>query len=80
MTAVGDTDRETDDYMIGYIGLWIASHQVPGSSLCLGGSVIASHAPICALSQEIQDLGSELMDHGCPKWVDVGRLILCGGS
>ena len=78
--AVGDTDGETDTYLIGYVGLWVARHQATGSSWWLGGSCIASRAPICALLQAIQDLGSELMDRGCPRWVDAGRLILIGGS
>ena len=78
--AVGDTDGETDKYLIGYVGLWLASHQAPGSSLCLGGSGIASRAPIRAMTQEIQDLGSELTDRGCPKWLDAGRLRLVSGS
>ena len=78
--AVVDTGGDTDTYLIRYVVLWIASYQAPGSSLCLGGSGIASRAPICALSQEIRDLGSELMDRGCPEWVDAGRTILVGGS
>ena len=56
--AVGDTDGETDKYLIGYVCLEVASHQASGTSLCLGGSIIASHVPVHVLSQEIQDLGS----------------------
>ena len=48
--------------------------------LCDLGTGIASRLLVRALSQEIHDMGSEVVDCGYPKCVDAGRLIFFGGS
>ena len=73
-------DRKTDKYLIGCVGLWLASHQVPDFSMCFGGSVIVSRVPIRALLQEIHNLEPEVVNYGCPKCVDAVRLIFVCGS